>query len=288
MKLVSYLYQNKQSYGILAGENIFSLLPPHFPPSILEFIQAGETALALAASELAAGNLPSTAAAQVKILAPLANPGKVVAIGLNYWDHCREQKLDPPTAPIVFTKFTTAIIGTGDFIQYDPELTHQVDYEVELGVVIGKKARSVPLDHALEYVFGYTVINDVSARDLQFSDRQWVRAKSLDRFCPVGPNITTADEIPDPQKLHLKTTVNGTVLQDSSTREMIFGVAELIHRLSHSFTLLPGDLIATGTPDGVGVFRSPQVFLRSGDRVTVEVEKIGTLENPVSTQSEIH
>jgi 2-keto-4-pentenoate hydratase/2-oxohepta-3-ene-1,7-dioic acid hydratase in catechol pathway len=132
-------------------------------------------------------------------------------------------------------------------------------------------------------VFGYTVINDVSARDLQFSDKQWVRAKSLDTFCPVGPCITTADEIPDPQALKLKATVNGQVLQDSSTREMIFGVADLIHRLSHSFTLLPGDLIATGTPDGVGVFRKPQIFLQDGDQVTVEVEKIGQLHNHVAT-----
>jgi len=152
---------------------------------------------------------------------------------------------------------------------------------VELGVVIGKRAKSVPVTQALDYVFGYTIINDVSARDLQFSDRQWVRAKSLDTFCPMGPVIVTKDEIPDPQQLELRTFLNGEIVQNSSTAEMIFSVAELISFLSHSFTLEPGDVIATGTPDGVGVFRKPPVFLKHGDRLVLEIEKIGRLENPV-------
>lgn len=283
MKLVSFNSAANVGYGILSGETIAILNVPDFPPTLLDFIHAGPSAIKQAAQALNDNLLPLLSTTSVQILTPIANPGKVVAIGLNYWDHCREQNLEAPKVPIVFTKFTTSIIGPGDTIAYDPAWTSQVDYEVELGVVIGKKARNVPLETALDYIFGYTVINDVSARDLQFSDKQWVRAKSLDTFCPVGPCITTADEIPDPQALHLKATVNGQVLQDSSTREMIFSVADLIHRLSHSFTLLPGDLIATGTPDGVGVFRKPPIFLLNGDQVIVEVEKIGQLENRVST-----
>jgi acylpyruvate hydrolase len=285
MKLVTYNSAGNVGYGILHGESIATLYGPDFPPSLMDFIQAGPSAIRHAEESLHVHRLPLRSTASVQILTPIANPGKIVAIGLNYWDHCREQNLEAPKVPIIFTKFTTSIIGPGDSISYDPSLTAQVDYEVELGVVIGKKARNVSLESALDYVFGYTVINDVSARDLQFSDKQWVRAKSLDTFCPIGPCITTADEIPDPQDLRLKTIVNGQTLQDSSTREMIFGVADLIHRLSHSFTLLPGDLIATGTPDGVGVFRKPQVFLQHGDRVIVEVEKIGQLENSVVTLS---
>ena len=285
MKLVTYHSAGNTGYGILTGENIATLYGPDFPPTLLDFIHAGAPALKQAAQALHDHRLPLRSISSVKILTPIANPGKIIAIGLNYWDHCREQNLEAPKTPIIFTKFTTAIIGPGDTITYDPALTTQVDYEVELGVVIGKQARNVSLATALDYVFGYTIVNDVSARDLQFSDKQWVRAKSLDTFCPIGPCITTADEIPDPQALHLKTIVNGQVLQDSSTSEMIFGVAELIHRLSHSFTLLPGDVIATGTPDGVGVFRKPQVFLLNGDHVTVEVENIGQLENSISTYS---
>jgi 2-keto-4-pentenoate hydratase/2-oxohepta-3-ene-1,7-dioic acid hydratase in catechol pathway len=164
-------------------------------------------------------------------------------------------------------------------------LTQQVDFEAELGVVIGKPARNVDLDKALDYVFGYTIVNDVSARDLQFSDQQWVRAKSLDTFCPVGPAIVTADELPDPQVLPIRCALNGEYMQDSSTAEMVFSVRELIAYLSRSFTLQPGDLITTGTPHGVGLFRDPQVFLKDGDRVEVAIGGIGRLVNRVETRS---
>jgi 2-keto-4-pentenoate hydratase/2-oxohepta-3-ene-1,7-dioic acid hydratase in catechol pathway len=279
MKLVSFSTAGFQGYGIQHGDQILVLAPPVFPTSMLDFIAAGPAGLAAAAQALQSETLPSVNLANSRLMVPLANPGKVVAIGLNYMDHCREQNLAVPTVPIVFTKFTTAIVGTEETISWDPEITSQVDYEVELGVVIGKKARNVTREDALNHVFGYTVINDVSARDLQFSDKQWVRAKSMDTFCPVGPCIVTTDEIPDPQTLRLSTSLNGQVLQDSSTAEMIFNVAELIHRLSHSFTLMPGDLIATGTPDGVGVFRKPPIFMQDGDTVVVEVEKVGRLQN---------
>ena len=217
---------------------------------------------------------------EVTLLAPVPRPSKVVAIGQNYMDHCREQGVEPPAWPVIFTKFTTAVIGPGAAIRWDPALTSEVDYEVELAVVIGRTARRVTADAALDYVAGYTVCNDVSARNLQFGDGQWVRGKSLDTFCPLGPWLVTADEIADPQALPVRTTLNGTVVQDSTTAEMIFGVRELIAFSSRAFTLLPGDVIVTGTPPGVGVFRDPQVFLKDGDEITVEIGGIGALTNP--------
>jgi 2-keto-4-pentenoate hydratase/2-oxohepta-3-ene-1,7-dioic acid hydratase in catechol pathway len=283
MKLATIEYNEKKSVAVLQNDQAYLLPKDQFPGSMLEWIQGGPSLLEQARIALAHNRVQPVASSKVKILPPLHNPGKIVAIGLNYMDHCREQNIPVPDRPIVFTKFTTAICGPGDTITWNPALSSQVDYEVELAVIIGTRARNVSEQDALKYVFGYTVVNDVSARDLQFSDKQWVRAKSLDTFCPIGPVIVTADEIVDPQKLRLKCTVNDTVLQDSTTAEMIFGVAAIISRLSHSFTLEPGDVIATGTPDGVGVFRNPQVFLQNGDTVTVEVESIGSLVNPVRT-----
>jgi len=208
------------------------------------------------------------------------NPSKVVAMGLNYMDHCREQNIEPPKEPIIFAKFPSAVVGPGAAIRWDPALTQQVDYEAELAVVMGRTARRVSAAEALDYVAGYTICNDVSARNLQFGDGQWVRGKSLDTFCPLGPWLVTRDEIPDPHNLAIRCTVNGDVLQDSTTAEVIFRVDQLIEFISRAFSLLPGDVIATGTPDGVGVFRSPQIFLQDGDVVTVEIEGLGQLTNP--------
>ncbi len=213
--------------------------------------------------------------------APLQNPSKVVAIGLNYVDHASEQKTELPETPLVFTKFPNSITSPYGPILIPEELTKAVDYEAELGVIIGRRAKNVSLKDALSYAFGYTVLNDVSARDLQFSDKQWVRGKSLDTFCPMGPFIVTADEIPDPQNLEIGCSVNGQTLQEANTRDMIFKVADLISQLSHSFTLEPGDLIATGTPSGVGYFREPQVLLKPGDTVRTWIKGIGELVNPV-------
>ena len=227
-----------------------------------------------------AGGTGGPLAGDATLAAPL-RPGKVVAIGLNYMDHVRETGLDTPTSPLVFTKFTTSVIGDGDEIRVDRAITQRVDWEVELAVVIGRTATRVPQADALAHVFGYTVANDVSARDVQFADGQWVRGKSLDTFCPLGPVIVTADEIADPQALRLWTRVNGEVVQDSSTSEMVFGVAELISFCSHSFTLEPGDVILTGTPWGCGEFMDPIRSLAAGDVVAVEVEGIGTVENRV-------
>jgi 2-keto-4-pentenoate hydratase/2-oxohepta-3-ene-1,7-dioic acid hydratase in catechol pathway len=218
--------------------------------------------------------------ADARPVAPL-RPPKIVAIGLNYLDHIRESNAPVPERPLVFTKFPTSVIGDGERIEVDRSLTERVDWEVELAVVIGQRMRKVAQGDALDHVFGYTVANDVSARDLQFGDGQWVRGKSLDTFCPLGPVIVTADELPDPQRLALRTRVNGETVQDSSTAEMVFGVAELLSFCSHNFTLEPGDVVLTGTPWGCGEFMDPQRSLRHGDVVEVQVEGIGALRNEV-------
>jgi 2-keto-4-pentenoate hydratase/2-oxohepta-3-ene-1,7-dioic acid hydratase in catechol pathway len=218
-------------------------------------------------------------ATETELLAPLLAPGSIVAIGLNYLDHCREFGTEPPAEPMVFAKLASSVRGPGQTVEWSAAVTAAVDWEAELGVVIGRAAKDVAVDDALDFVFGYTVVNDVTARDVQSAEAQWVRAKSLDTFCPLGPVVVTADELPDPQALAVRSRVNGETMQDSSTAEMIFGVAELVSALSRSFTLRPGDVIATGTPLGVGAFREPPRFLADGDVVEVEVEGIGTLEN---------
>ncbi len=218
----------------------------------------------------------------VRLTAPILNPQKVVAIGQNYRDHCAEQGVKPPDRPIIFAKFPTAIIGPGEPITWNPELTKQVDYEAELGIVIGNPARNVSQDDAFEYVAGYLNGNDVSARDLQFGDRQWVRGKSLDTFCPIGPYLVTKDEVSDPHNLSIRAVLNGNVMQDSNTSNLIFDIPYLVEFITKAFTLLPGDIILTGTPPGVGVFRNPKVLLKPGDTITIEVERLGILTNPVA------
>jgi 2,4-didehydro-3-deoxy-L-rhamnonate hydrolase len=216
---------------------------------------------------------------EAALLAPVPRPGKVVAIGRNYKDHAAESGSEPPPAPLIFSKWPSSVIGPGAEIRWDPALTSQVDYEAELGVVIGRTARRVSEADALDYVLGYTCVDDVSARDLQFGDGQWVRGKSLDTFCPMGPVLVTTDEIPDPQALAIACYVNGRTLQQASTADMYFGVATIISHCSQAFTLEPGDVIATGTPAGVGVFRDPPILLGDGDEVVVEIEGIGRLVN---------
>ncbi len=213
--------------------------------------------------------------------APLKHPSKIVAIGLNYVDHASESKMELPKHPLVFAKFPSSIISATDPVLIPEKITDQVDYEVELGVIIGKKAKNVKKEDALNYVFGYTVLNDVSARDLQFEDGQWVRAKSLDTFCPLGPVIVTVDEITDPQKLNVGCSVNGETLQNANTKDMIFGVADIISKLSHSFTFEPGDIIATGTPSGVGLGRKPPFYMKPGDVMKTWIEGIGEMINPI-------
>jgi 2-keto-4-pentenoate hydratase/2-oxohepta-3-ene-1,7-dioic acid hydratase in catechol pathway len=223
--------------------------------------------------------LPARAFADVELLAPVTRPGKIVAVGRNYREHAAEEGATAPPDPILFAKFPNAVIGGGSDITWRASDTAQVDYEAELGVVIGRRARDVPLARALDHVLGYTCVNDVSARDLQFADGQWTRGKSLDTFCPIGPWIVTADAIPDPAALRLRCLVNGEILQDAMTSEMIHDIPHLIAFCSRFVTLEPGDVIATGTPGGVGVFRKPPRFLGDGDEVVVDIDGVGRLVN---------
>jgi 2,4-diketo-3-deoxy-L-fuconate hydrolase len=218
---------------------------------------------------------------EARLHAPILNPQKIIAIGLNYEDHANETGASIPEKPIVFAKYANTLVGPGEEVRIPP-ITSQADYEAELAVVIGREAKNVPEEEALGYVFGYANCNDVSSRDLQFSEGgQWTRSKSLDTFCPLGPYVATRDEIPDPQSLRIRSVLNGEVMQDSNTSKMIFPVAHLISFLSTGMTLVPGDIIATGTPAGVGFARDPKVFLKDGDEISIEIEGLGRLTNPV-------
>ena len=214
---------------------------------------------------------------------PIERPGKIVCVGLNYRDHAEEQGTELPAAPLLFAKWPNALIGPGEAIVL-PRVSKRVDYEAELGVVIGERIRGVSKEHALDSVRGYICLNDVSARDLQFSDGQWTRGKSADTFCPVGPRLVPAAEVPDPQALGIRCVLNGETMQDSTTANMIFGVADIIAYASATMTFEPGDLIATGTPAGVGVFRDPPMLLQDGDEVTIEIDGLGSLTNPVRAE----
>lgn len=221
---------------------------------------------------------------------PLANPvllapypgGTIFGIGLNYRDTISDMGFPTPQTPYLFPKLSSSVVGPGNDILLDAGVTTEADWEGELAVIIGKEARNVTEEEALDFVFGYTAANDISARDVQRADPQWVRGKGLDTFCPIGPIIVTADEISDPQNLRIRTVVNGEIVQDGNTSDMIFGVRSLIVYLSRHFTLRPGDVILTGTPSGCGGFMTPPRFLSPGDEITVEVQDIGSLTNPVT------
>jgi 2-keto-4-pentenoate hydratase/2-oxohepta-3-ene-1,7-dioic acid hydratase (catechol pathway) len=213
--------------------------------------------------------------------APVLKPLKLIGIGLNYKDHAEEVKLPLPKQPLIFGMYSNAIIGPGQPIVIPPMST-QLDYEAELAVIIGRKARMVPASAALEYVAGYTMVNDVSARDLQFSDGQWLRGKSFDTFAPMGPYMVTREELGDADGLAIQMRLNGQTMQNSNTRNMVFKVPDLVSYVSHIMTLEVGDVIATGTPAGVGFVREPQVFMKAGDIAEIEIAGIGILRNPVT------
>jgi 2-keto-4-pentenoate hydratase/2-oxohepta-3-ene-1,7-dioic acid hydratase in catechol pathway len=246
------------------------------------FLSAGEAGVGNAVKLVQeASKAASTPLEAVVLRAPVLKPGKIIAVGLNYRDHSMEAGAkELPKTPIIFAKFTTSICGPGDSIVI-PVGNPQVDYEGELAVVIGRKAKGIAAANALQYVAGYMALNDVSARAWQFGDKQWVRGKSCDTFCPIGPYLTTRDDVPDPHSLAIFARVNGATLQDSNTSKMIFRIPELIEFISASITLEPGDIIATGTPEGVGVFRKPPIFLKPGDVVEIEIQNLGVLRNPV-------
>jgi len=226
------------------------------------------------------GPYPSRKLSEVTLHAPIANPPRVFAIGLNYRDHAIEAKMALPTMPVVFFKMSTAIIGPGENIVL-PKNSIKVDYEAELAFVIGKGGYRIPASAWPEHVYGYTIVNDVSARDVQLSTSQWSLGKSFPTFCPIGPAIVSADEIADPHSLAISLSINGELLQDSNTRELIFKIPELVEYISSITPLLPGDVVSTGTPAGVGMGRTPQRWLKPGDSVTVTVEGLGLLTNPV-------
>lgn len=263
MKWIKIIHEGRPTYGLLNGSRI--RLTTHTWSDILANKPVVETT-----------EVSQEAAV---LLSPIDRPGKIICAGLNYMDHCLETNTPPPDKPLLFAKFTSSIAGPVDEIVWSTSLTKEVDFEAELAVVIGKTCRNVSEADALDYVAGYTAANDVSARDVQLGDGQWVRGKSLDTFCPLGPAFVTADEIPDPQNLAIRSVLNGEVMQDSNTNLMIFPVAELIAFCSQAFTLEPGDIILTGTPHGVGLGRDPKVYMNDGDVIVVEIEKIGRIEN---------
>ncbi len=283
MRLISCRTESGEVLGVVSDDRWLPAveLLTDGPSTMTELLAAGSATLealnaAVDAQRISRDGRPLD---DTVLLSPVPRPGKVVAIGRNYREHAAEEGVDPPPAPLVFAKWPSSVVGHRAEIRWDPGLTQQVDYEAELAAVIGRPARRVSVTDALDHVLGYTCLDDVSARDIQFADGQWIRGKSLDTFCPVGPVLVTADEIGDPQGLAIRCTVNGELLQDGNTSQMYFGVAEIVSYCSQAFTLEPGDIIATGTPSGVGVFRKPPRFLASGDVIVVEIEGIGRLEN---------
>ena len=298
MKLAQIAEAERVSVGLLINDRVVTLSAlaeasdDRFRPgwltentTVLDIIKHGDKAIADIARliEGAASVLRNSQfgvpVESVPFLPPVY-PSKIVAIGRNYVDHAIEGGAEPPAAPLIFNKLPNSLTSHNAPILLHT-ISSQIDYEAELAVVIGRRAARVRESEALEYVFGYTAINDVSARDLQFGDGQWVRGKSLDSFAPLGPFITTRDEISNVQDLKIEGRLNGQVMQSSNTGKMIFGVAYLVSYISQAITLEPGDVIATGTPDGVGIFRKPPVLLKAGDVYEVDIERLVTLRNPV-------
>lgn len=266
MKLLRYALGGSEHIGIVAGGEIMRL-----------GITAMTELMAQDAAFVDTGIIDKLA--DVRILPPLL-PGKILAIGRNYAEHARELDNEVPPEPLVFAVMPSAVIGHGETIEWESAITQQVDWEGELAVIIGATARKLSEADALGAVFGYTIANDVSARDLQTRDKQWTRAKGMDTFCPLGPCVVTAADIPDPQALQIVTSVDGVEKQNGSTADMIFSVRRLIAHLSRAFTLQPGDIILTGTPAGVGKAQNPPQFLTTGSQVSIRIEGIGTLTNP--------
>jgi len=273
MKLISFsTADGPVRPGILFDDTrtVLDLSPNGFS-STLEVIASG-TGSNLATSRLSLEN--------VRLHAPLGNPPRIFAIGLNYRDHAKESGMEIPTTPVVFFKLATAIVGPGDAIVL-PKNSTQPDYEAEFAFVIGKGGYRIPASAWRDHVYGYTIVNDVSARDVQFSSTQWSMSKCFPTFCPLGPAIVTADEIPDPHNLQISLSIDGEQLQNSNTRELVFNIPALIEYLSSITPLLPGDIVSTGTPPGVGLGRNPKRWLKPGETVTVTIEGLGSLTNPV-------
>jgi 2-keto-4-pentenoate hydratase/2-oxohepta-3-ene-1,7-dioic acid hydratase in catechol pathway len=286
VKLLTFRAGGKTSPGVVDRDTVVDLAAAGFPAGadgdLLEIVKGGDAMLARVRDAVKSGSAQRHRLSEVQIVAPIASPSKIVAVGLNYIDHCKEANLPVPGEPVLFAKFPNSVAGPFDDLSWPESFSKEVDYEVELGVVIGKRGVNIPEAQALDYVCGYTTVNDVSARDQQFANaKQWDRGKSFDTSCPYGPYIVTRDEIPDPQTLTVRTVLNGQEMQISNTRNMVFGVAKLISYISQGTTLMPGDLIPTGTPFGVGFSRKPPVYLKDGDECVCEVEKIGAIRNKI-------
>ncbi|MCW4053992.1 MAG: fumarylacetoacetate hydrolase family protein [Candidatus Bathyarchaeota archaeon] len=291
MKIARYRCRKEESYGVISNRAVLSLpeLAKYFkkevPQKLESFIAEGEKTLEKTEKMLkkAYGNIIekfSKPLSRVSLLPPIPFPPKIICLGLNYLDHAAETQSAIPDEPIIFLKPHTAIIGPNQII-IKPQFVKELDYEGELCIVIGKIAKNISVRDAKKYVFGYSVFNDVSARDYQFKDGQWTRGKSFDTFAPTGPYITTESQLKNTDNLSIRTWVNGELRQNSTTRNMVFKVSEILHHLSRVMTLEPCDIIATGTPAGVGFATKPQQFLKHGDIVRIEIEGIGTLENSV-------
>jgi 2-keto-4-pentenoate hydratase/2-oxohepta-3-ene-1,7-dioic acid hydratase in catechol pathway len=292
MRLCRFSCRKVKSFGVLEEDRVIDLpllLKKHkqpFPSTLEALVQSGplerldlnRVIQESTRTETQKASLPLD---RLKLLPPLEAPPKIVCLGLNYKDHAAEQGVTPPNEPVIFMKPRTALIGPDDNI-VKPSFVKQLDYEAELAIVIGKRAKNVSVHDAGAHILGYTALNDVSARDIQFKDKQWTRGKSFDTFAPIGPCITLADQIGDPTSLCIRTWINKEIRQDSTTRNMVFNVFQIVHDLSRVMTLEPGDVIATGTPSGVGFATKPEPkFLQHGDSVEIEVENIGILRNSV-------
>jgi 2,4-didehydro-3-deoxy-L-rhamnonate hydrolase len=278
MRFIRYTRAGTRNWGIVKDQTVYSLSDAPFTgPSYANITSPGYRAKVQQAVDT--DTLSGIPRNEVQALAPVPNPGKIVCVGLNYHDHAEEQDEEIPEKPILFAKSSTSVTNPNAAIIH-PKDIEQVDYEVELGIVIGRTTKDVTTADASDYIAGYTVINDVSARDAQFEDGQFFRGKSYDTFSPMGPELVTEDAI-DPNTLNVETRVNGEIKQSSNTEEFIFDTYELVEYLSRVMTLESGDVISTGTPGGVGVFRDPPELLEPGDDVEVEIESIGTLKNHV-------
>jgi 2-keto-4-pentenoate hydratase/2-oxohepta-3-ene-1,7-dioic acid hydratase in catechol pathway len=284
MKLVTFSRNGATRLGALRGQQVIDLnqADSSLPSDMLAFLGAGESALQ-AARKAVDHTTNGIALSEVRLRAPIPRPGKIICIGLNYRDHAAETGQAIPQYPVVFSKYANTVVGPDEAIIL-PRVSQQVDYEAELGFVIGRRARYVTEREAMFYVAGYLPVNDVSARDYQTRTSQWTMGKTFDTFAPMGPALVTADEIPNPHDLDIRLTINGEVLQDSNTCNLIFNIPQLVASLSEVMTLEPGDIVSTGTPPGVGMARSPQRWLKPGDIVDIEIEGLGKLSNPVAAE----
>jgi 2-keto-4-pentenoate hydratase/2-oxohepta-3-ene-1,7-dioic acid hydratase in catechol pathway len=287
MKIVRYRCGKQETYGALSGNSAVSLpvlakrFDEELPETVEDFVDAGESALQAAETLLKkAGEKRSARLSEVSLLAPIAKPPKIICLGLNYRDHAAETGKAIPKEPIIFMKPRTALIGPNERIM-KPSFVKELDYEGELAVVMGKKCKNVTINEAKDCIFGYTDFDDISAREIQFGDKQWTRGKSFDTFAPSGPCIVTKSQLPDTGNLRIRTWINGELRQDGTTRNMVFKVEEIVHHLSRVMTLEPCDIIATGTPAGVAMAMKQPKWLQNGDLVRIEIEGIGTLENVV-------